>query len=82
MPRESPPYEFRVIAYPCITNHRITSHGSFSTAACYWCETDTELMGWEDRANEVRSHVDWWDSPWVCAAWSAGLGPEEVDDWD
>ncbi len=63
--REPDTYEYRAVSYMSIMSMPVYSHGSCSTDLGYWCETDTELMDQDDRANREDCWRDWWDSPWV-----------------
>ena len=53
-------YELRVVSYMSIVTGPPLRHFVFSTDPGYWCETDTELMDQDDRANLEDCWRDWW----------------------
>ncbi len=64
-PNISDEYEIRVAAYYGLVCNMPFKIGSCSIEPGYDCETDCELREWDERANEDRSWVDWWEADWI-----------------
>lgn len=60
-------YEFRPSVYTQLLFQKPAIHviAGLRQWTDYAVDGDCELREWEERANEDRSFVDWWDAAWV-----------------